>query len=42
MINKLLEASAFLLILAFQLGCFYLLVICAQAFFIGLEVMRGS
>jgi hypothetical protein len=40
--TKCLEWGAALLILAFQLGCFYLLIVCAQAFFIGLDVMRGG
>lgn len=40
--TKCLEWGVALLILAFQLGCFYLLILCAQAFFIGLNMMLAQ
>lgn len=40
--TKCLEWGAALLILAFQLSCFYLLILCAQAFFIGLNTMLAQ
>ena len=40
--TKCFEWGAALMILAFQLGCFYLLIICAQAFFIGLNSMLAQ